>query len=71
MAFARERATAASAGSPACSQARASSTSSPGSFGILTTADSSTARASFAFYNTRAEIDRLVAALHTAREMLG
>jgi cysteine desulfurase/selenocysteine lyase len=30
-----------------------------------------TARASFAFYNTRAEIDRLVAALHTAREMLG
>ena len=30
-----------------------------------------TARASFAFYNTRAEIDQLVAALHTAREMLG
>ena len=30
-----------------------------------------TARASFAFYNTRAEIDRLVAALHSAREMLG
>ncbi len=30
-----------------------------------------TARASFAFYNTRAEIDRLVVALHTAREMLG
>jgi len=30
-----------------------------------------TARASFAFYNTRAEVDRLVAALHTAREMLG
>ena len=30
-----------------------------------------TARASFAFYNTPAEIDRLVAALHTAREMLG
>ena len=30
-----------------------------------------TARASFAFYNTRAEIDRLVEALHTAREMLG
>jgi cysteine desulfurase/selenocysteine lyase len=30
-----------------------------------------TARASLAFYNTRAEIDRLVAALHTAREMLG
>ena len=30
-----------------------------------------TARASFAFYNTRAEIDRLVAALHAAREMLG
>ena len=30
-----------------------------------------TARASFAFYNTRAEIDRLVDALHIAREMLG
>ena len=30
-----------------------------------------TARASFAFYNTRAEIDRLVAALPRAREMLG
>jgi cysteine desulfurase/selenocysteine lyase len=30
-----------------------------------------TARASFAFYNTRAEIDRLVEALHTAREMFG
>jgi cysteine desulfurase/selenocysteine lyase len=30
-----------------------------------------TARASFAFYNTRAEIDRLVDALHSAREMLG
>jgi len=30
-----------------------------------------TARASFAFYNTRAEIDQMVAALHTAREMLG
>ncbi len=30
-----------------------------------------TARASFAFYNTRTEIDQLVAALHTAREMLG
>jgi len=30
-----------------------------------------TARASFAFYNTRAEIDRMVDALHTAREMLG
>jgi len=30
-----------------------------------------TARASFAFYNTRAEVDQLVAALHTAREMLG
>ena len=30
-----------------------------------------TARASFAFYNTRAEIDRMVEALHTAREMLG
>ena len=30
-----------------------------------------TARASFAFYNTRAEIDRLVEALQVAREMLG
>jgi cysteine desulfurase/selenocysteine lyase len=30
-----------------------------------------TARASFAFYNTRAEIDALVGALGTAREMLG
>jgi cysteine desulfurase/selenocysteine lyase len=30
-----------------------------------------TARASFAFYNTRAEVDRLVTALHLAREMLG
>ena len=30
-----------------------------------------TARASFSFYNTRAEIDRLVEALHVAREMLG
>jgi cysteine desulfurase/selenocysteine lyase len=30
-----------------------------------------TARASFSFYNTRAEVDRLVAALHVAREMLG
>ncbi len=30
-----------------------------------------TARASFAFYNTRDEIDRLVAALQVAREMLG
>jgi len=30
-----------------------------------------TARASFAFYNTRAEVDRLVAALDVAREMLG
>jgi cysteine desulfurase/selenocysteine lyase len=30
-----------------------------------------TARASFAFYNTRAEVDRLVDALHVAREMLG
>ena len=30
-----------------------------------------TARASFAFYNTRAEIDALVAALGTAREMFG
>ena len=28
-----------------------------------------TARASFAFYNTRAEVDQLVAALHKAREM--
>jgi cysteine desulfurase/selenocysteine lyase len=30
-----------------------------------------TARASFAFYNTRAEVDRLVAALDVARELLG
>jgi cysteine desulfurase/selenocysteine lyase len=30
-----------------------------------------TARASFAFYNTREEVDQLVAALHTAREMFG
>jgi len=30
-----------------------------------------TARASFAFYNTRAEVDRLVGALDVAREMLG
>jgi cysteine desulfurase/selenocysteine lyase len=30
-----------------------------------------TARASFSFYNTRDEIDRLVAALELAREMLG
>ncbi len=30
-----------------------------------------TARASFAFYNTRAEIDQLVDALRTAREMFG
>jgi cysteine desulfurase/selenocysteine lyase len=30
-----------------------------------------TARASFAFYNTRAEVDGLVDALHVAREMLG
>jgi cysteine desulfurase/selenocysteine lyase len=30
-----------------------------------------TARASFAFYNTRLEVDRLVEALHIAREMLG
>lgn len=30
-----------------------------------------TARASFAFYNTRAEVDRLVAALDVARGMLG
>jgi cysteine desulfurase / selenocysteine lyase len=29
-----------------------------------------TARASFAFYNTRAEIDRLIAALHKARDYL-
>jgi cysteine desulfurase/selenocysteine lyase len=30
-----------------------------------------TARASFAFYNTRAEVDRLVGALEVAREILG
>jgi cysteine desulfurase/selenocysteine lyase len=30
-----------------------------------------TARASFAFYNTRAEVDRLVAGLRVAQEMLG
>jgi len=30
-----------------------------------------TARASFAFYNTHAEVDRLVDALRTAQEMLG
>jgi cysteine desulfurase/selenocysteine lyase len=30
-----------------------------------------TTRASFSFYNTRAEADRLVAALHAAREVLG
>ena len=30
-----------------------------------------TARASFAFYNTRSEVDRLVGALGTAREMFG
>jgi cysteine desulfurase/selenocysteine lyase len=30
-----------------------------------------TARASFAFYNTRAEVDRLVDALHVAQELLG
>jgi cysteine desulfurase/selenocysteine lyase len=30
-----------------------------------------TARASFAFYNTRAEVDRLVGAVQFAREMLG
>jgi cysteine desulfurase/selenocysteine lyase len=30
-----------------------------------------TARASFAFYNTRPEVDRLVEALQVAREMLG
>jgi len=34
-------------------------------FGVV-----ATARASFAFYNTRAEVDQLVAALHKAREML-
>jgi cysteine desulfurase / selenocysteine lyase len=31
----------------------------------------STARASFAFYNTRADVDALVRALHKARELLG
>jgi cysteine desulfurase/selenocysteine lyase len=30
-----------------------------------------TTRASFAFYNTRTEVDQLVAALHAAREVLG
>jgi len=30
-----------------------------------------TTRASFAFYNTRAEIDQLIGALHAAREVLG
>jgi cysteine desulfurase/selenocysteine lyase len=30
-----------------------------------------TTRASFAFYNTRAEVDQLVGALHAAREVLG
>jgi cysteine desulfurase/selenocysteine lyase len=30
-----------------------------------------TARASLSFYNTRDEIDRLLAALHHAREVLG
>jgi cysteine desulfurase/selenocysteine lyase len=30
-----------------------------------------TARASFAFYNTRDEVDRLLVALEVAREMLG
>jgi cysteine desulfurase/selenocysteine lyase len=30
-----------------------------------------TTRASFAFYNTRAEVDQLVAALHAVREVLG
>jgi len=30
-----------------------------------------TARASLSFYNTRAEVDRLVAALHQAREVFG
>jgi len=30
-----------------------------------------TARASFAFYNTRAEVDRLVDAVAVAQEMLG
>ena len=32
---------------------------------------SATARASFAFYNTRAEVDRFVAALGTVRELFG
>jgi cysteine desulfurase/selenocysteine lyase len=30
-----------------------------------------TARASFAFYNTRAEADRLTAALHKVKKMFG
>jgi cysteine desulfurase/selenocysteine lyase len=30
-----------------------------------------TARASFSFYNTREEVDALVAGLHKAREVLG
>ena len=30
-----------------------------------------TTRASFAFYNTKAEIDRLVSGIHKAKEMLG
>jgi cysteine desulfurase/selenocysteine lyase len=30
-----------------------------------------TTRASFAFYNTRAEVDQLIGALHAAREVLG
>ena len=30
-----------------------------------------TTRASFAFYNTTAEIDRLVSGIHKAKEMLG
>ena len=34
-------------------------------------AKAATARASFSFYNTRAEIDQLVEALHMAREILG
>ena len=31
----------------------------------------STARASFAFYNTRADVEALVRALHKAKELLG
>ena len=30
-----------------------------------------TARASFAFYNTREEVDRLIAGLHKAHEVFG